>query len=591
MERSKFNSGTIRKAFLAIVVFNFANLILHFISCYFPVVFLQLDYGLYIAKISIYLALYLFLKKNFGNCFIVCQRFIMATIVLDAAELYMSNMRNGNFSYILLLFVLFKFILDCLLFMEYKCIAMQESFVDRDYEKVLVNRENNSWIKFNIFILTCFGAAFFSKQPLLLFFTVFMLIVRFVYEILIIRSASLGFRFYEGPKVFVEDKTLTWMIHRTGFYRKNKKCNPVLKKCLLGAVGIILLLGLYAYFSYDDNMDHVQLSSKQELKYRETEGISCYYVSNKMPEWTGLRREKFGFTNNETGMDTGARFKSIDFDKTGITWDGDDKYIDRNGNTITMIPFAALITTSHRQHILRYFVTNSPRFLDGYTYDYYGHAYDDHDDCIDYWNSMSELRDKYFNNSDYFTPAFQSGVTVFYSGFYDCYGLLRKDGTIAAKPVYRWLEPNDDSSLAYIQDKRGNHGVINSDGKVLIKHINFRSWDFYLFSSDIGVFAFESWDDKYIYQTDNGERLYHLMDKDGNEWDGLYSFMVQGTQVKTFHKYTGDYEYTTIAVSDGKILFESDQYEEFIGEKEDDGRVTELIGIKKSGEKETIYLE
>ena len=570
MEGSKVNSGTIRKAFLAIAVFNFANLILHFISCYFPIVFLQLDYGLYIAKIAIYLALNLFLKRNYKDAFIVCRRLIMATIALDVAELYMSNMISEIqvLQYILLVFVLIKFILDCLLFMEYRCIAMQESFVDRNYEKVLVNRGNKSWIKFNVFILACFGVTLFSKWLILLYFTLFMMLVRFVYEIMIIRSASPSFRFCEGPKVFVEDKTLAWMIHRTGFLGKHNKCSPVLKKCLLGTVGIILLLGVYAYFSFDDNMDHAQLSNKQELGYLEVEGISCYYVSNKMPEWTGLRRKKFGFINNETGMDTGARFKSIDFDETGITWDGDDKYIDKNGNTITKIPFTALVTTSHRQHIFRCFA------IDG---------------CIDYWDSLANQRAKYFNYQNY-DPIFESGVTVFYSGFYDCYGLLRDDGTIAARPVYRKLIPNDINSLAYIQDKRGNRGVINSDGKVLIKNSYLYLCDsLVIFEFDVGVFAFEENDE--VRYSDNGERLYHLMDKDGNEWDGLYSFMIGGSDVKTFHKYTGDYEYTTLAVSDGKILLESDQYEEFRGGKDDDGRITKLTGIKKSGEKETIYLE
>lgn len=596
MERSKINSGTIRKAFLAIAVFNFANLILHFISCYFPVVFLQLDYGLYIVKISIYLALYLFLKKNFGNCFIVCQRFIMATIVLDAAELYMSNMISEIkvLPYILLLFVLIKFIIDCLMFVEYRCIAMQESFVDRNYEKVLVNRGNKSWIKFNVFILACFSVTFFSKWLILLYFTLFMIIVRFLYEIIIIRSAASSFRFCAGPKVFVEDKTLAWMIHRTGFYRKNSKCKPVMKKCLLGTVGIILLLGIYAYFSFDDNMDHARLSSEQGLN--DQNGISCYYVYNRMPEWTGLRREKFGFINTETGMDTGARFKSIRFDKNGISWDGDDKYIDRNANTITKIPFVALVTTSHRQHIFRYFLANCPRFLDGYSYDYYGRGYDDHDDCIDYWNSMSDLRAEKFNYKDSYLyeydPIFESGVTVFYSGFYDRYGLLRDDGTIAAKPVYTWINPNNTNSMAYVEDRRGNFGVINSDGKVLINNSDQKLASIIIiYDYDVGVFAFRRFDDEIHYDTNNRDELYHLMDKYGNEWEGQYAAMSIGHDVKAFHKYTGDHEYTTIAVSDGKILFESDQYENITGEKDDDGRITKLIGIKKSGEEETIYLE
>ena len=144
--------------------------------------------------------------------------------------------------------------------------------------------------------------------------------------------------------------------------------------------------------------------------------------------------------------------------------------------------------------------------------------------------------------------------------------------------------------------------VVNAKGDILLsdyaaKFHNHKYEDFSI--AQEGVVLYTNYQEFIRPENEDFIDLYHIMDQYGNEWEGLYAT----TDNDAIHKYMGtayksDYEllvpgdYTTLLVIDGKIMLESDEYDDFkIREDEHTGEVTEIIGITKTGKEENLSLD
>ena len=508
MKKGHYGTKAIKKVFLAIAVFNFLNMILHFVSYYKPIVFTEFDYGLYVFKIALYFFVYKFLKKNSDKAFhIVINKLLLATMVLDAIELYVSVWGSTlkSIPYCLMLLILFKFIIDCLLYVELIYIAtVEKSYKDRDVkDKSGAKKFIGSWSVINLFVLFFIIAAYCGRNIILLFVAYILLFVRFLVELMMIGTAMKDINTFCGPKQIVVDSSFAGKIHNTYREDKYRRYKTIVGIICASVLSLLLMCGIFRHYAVDN-----------------------------------------------------------------------EKYVELNDDVTIKVPLIVRLTASKRQHILR-----------DYTYN-----------CWDYL----EKRD--FQNIDHEVSAeFRNGVITFYSDFYDGYGLLRQDGTVVLKPVYDELKILTNNGLVHFHKQSGELGIINANGDVLISDhdggFSNKYEDYSVFHGGVVLYT----NSQEFYSPENGkEELYHLMDQNGNEMEGLYS----ATHNDAIHKYTGEAnkkdqyrllvpgEYTTLLVIDGKILLESDKYDDFIVNKDrDTGEVTEIVGITKSGEEEKLGLD
>ena len=593
----KVKNGALTKAFLTISIFNFINLILHFASYYKPIVFTEADYGLYVLKIALYFVIYKILEKNVDKYFYcVVFKLLKTTMILDAIELTISVPRCGlkEISYVIIFLVFLKVIIDSLLFAELVYLAGK---ANADPTKKDVNRLKHLiqgfWI-INIAVLFCFTVAYFDRNIVFMFAGYILLFVRFIFELIIIKAAINDMSVCSGTDHPVVEFSFSGKLH--GLVRRSipnhfKIFLRIGLACIFVAV---VIWGRHLYYSFDDDEYKAYLAEKNHYSTVEpTEEYHIYYyhVSNKMPEWTGLKREWQGFYNFKTGYDSGPIYKpELNFESEGVSWNGKE-YIDENGQTKIKVPFLVRMTASQRQHVIR---------------DYTKFCFDEFHQLEFCFNDLKTLEEEHKHDFSSYMGAnkiFCNGVVRIYSDYFDGYGFLREDGTIAVMPVYPEFRNGSYYGLASFRDTHGNIGVINASGDVLLKDsYSVERWrresDYFLINSG-GVVLYNNFQEFYSPK-DGHDNLYHLMDQYGNKWEGFYT----SESDYVLHKYVGEPnllhgntyevpgEYTTLLVIDGEVKLETDKYDDFyVGKDSDTGEITEIIGKTKSGEEEVLNLD
>ncbi|RKM55177.1 hypothetical protein D6853_10620 [Butyrivibrio sp. X503] len=586
MKKVNNNAGAIKGALYAIAVFNFLNLFLHVFSFYKPIIFSEIDYGLYGVKILLYFLVYRFLKKEAGNKFHGFYKLIKATILLDIVELIISIVNSSLkcIPYIFMLLVLLKFALNVFSYVVLNYIASVEADRCRKYE--LINRFKNvseKWIAFNILLFCNIIIGFVSRFPLLIGISYALLIIRFIFEIKMISSTMSVIGFFCGPmRLAIYESSMAKYMSRD-FFGKHKREKWIIRICMLTIVGIIFVYGSHLYFTYDHSEHHERIISDEYLNSvqidpDDKEITETYVDWNRMPEWTGLKRGRVGFVNLVTRMDSGAQYNEyISFDRTGIAWTGKN-YIDQNAKVVLKInnPFLIMAKASHRQHILRYVIKHSSNYREF-----------ELEDCF----LDSESIDNYYKNNfgyDQWT-IFGNGIVKFYSDFYDGYGFLGDDGNVVLPPAYYYIRSNLNNSLSFIYDRHYHcKGVINAKGKVIM-HPYYKD-DTYVFNAGVILYSKSS----YNVGEEHRPFGYQIIDYEGNIWEGYYEdFEEPYGDLLSVHKYadTKTEDYTTLAIHDGKVLVESDKYERFRGETDKDGNLIYIKATTKSGDEIKLDLE
>ena len=595
--------GALPKAFFAISIFNFVNLFLHVFSCFLPFIITELDYVFYAIKIILYFAVCRFIKKNYFRDFFSTVKFLKATIVLDAIELSISIINSDSIIMPWILYILFilKLIVNVLMYLDFFYIIKDEKryIEELDINIAEIDKLSNSWPRCSFFIVLFIVLAVFSSNFIFLFLASVFLLIRFISELKIIKKTVAHLDGYYDvlrvPKPAIYDNSFFGRMH----YRdldSEKNMSSAKKIYMTCALSMALLFGIFMYFSFDkeDYNDYLYYKEyyaegkEYEDDVRPDDYIHIYHINNRMPEWTGLRKDKVGFINTKTGMDTGPHYESIRVDDFGFIWNGKD-FLDVDGKVIVKGTFWTRLSVSKRQHFLRDLI-NGTLFWEKVSL---VKSFDD-------WDFGAYYQYKCFftyDNLGMKENTFRNGVTRFYCDFNECYGLLRKDGTVVAKPIYDYLALTTDRSLALGSCKLGHDScVMNADGEILIRY-DRDSEDVTAYEG--GVILYRNED---IWSEDENARLYYMMDNHGNTWDGMYCCHGDTSGI-CFEKFTGEvYEsngklkvsggYSLILVSKGNLIFESDKYVKIKVETNFlSNQITKIIGITKSGEEEVLDIK
>ncbi len=590
-KRVQCGANSLKKVLLLLAIFNFINLFLHIFSFYVPVVFAQLDYALYAAKIILYYSIARFLKKNNGKCFKVVTKCLKVTITLDVIEALISilNYSTSGTPCLLLLLICGKFIFDSFICFDLYFMASQEAYSSHDFDlEKTYHAKGKKWLVFNGFIIVWAFVVIFTEIPFFLYVFFGLLFKRFIDEIKIIKEATQSIGVFCGPMRIVVDNSFWGKYHGVEHLSLWDRCNNAVKICLLSLSGIILLIGSYLFLSYDYTDYNKYVGEEVNLEegyaakffyppYDQTY-IYEYRIYNKMPKWTGLKRCKYGFVNTKTGKDTGPIYKELNFDKAGVSWDGKENFIDVNGDVISKASFVARTTVSQRQHLLRFVCNHSYNQRLFYRRKNELNEYSD-------WNALTdEWTYDFLKNKDlecYFT----NGVVKFYSDFTGRYGLMNEDGSIAVYPKYDELEPNLSYILASVYIRNDFIGVINSKGELL-----FEDNDDYTKVWTTGGMV------RYEIDSDNSDQCY-LIDQNGNKLEGKY-FWEYGTfddilLVRKYQENDNSYgkNYTMLVIAEGKIIYETDKkYERVRGYRDDDGKLCKII-LENEIEEDVVHIE
>ncbi|RKM55176.1 hypothetical protein D6853_10615 [Butyrivibrio sp. X503] len=573
MKRGQNKSGAIKGALYAIAIFNFLNLFLHVFSFYKPIIFSEIDYGLYGVKILLYFLVYGFLKRNTGERFRGYCNMLLATAGIDILELLISviNCSLKLVPFVIMFFIGTKYILN---FLSYKYLigVTKEDADPNDSE--LKNNNNDSdvagelWNYSNFVMLVGIltGSAL-NFLPI----SYLVLIVKFIYELKIIKTTA------DKKDVFGKAIKETSDVNMNSIHRFNP--SKIAKISLIVSLFAVLIAligrGIYLYFSYDKEEYEKYLSKKQWYESEPQEygedNVYVYEIHNQMPEWTGLRRETRGFLNTITGMDTGPRYKYMFFGDSDISWDGDSNFINKKGEIVTHIPFLERATVSDRQHVFRAIVEYC-----------YRNKYD-REDVFNYREITAERNEEQFGTIHIRRgPIFENGYVEYYSDFYDDYGLLKEDGTCYSAKYFICACAHNNLIKIYIN---GNDEIYNSNGKLLYKGPSY--------ICNAGIILY---DEKYTPENKNFDHtMYHVMDYEGNVIEGLYGDWnyERGGSFVSLHKYedVDSIDYKAVAIYKGKVLFESDLYEDYDVKKMDqNGNITKIRARSKKGN-EDVFLD
>ncbi len=500
MKRGKNKSGALKGALYAIAIFNFLNLFIHMFSLYKPIIISQMDYALYGVKILLYFLVYRFLKRNVSKRFRGYCALLKATMILDIIELFISVVNSTSIyvPYIIMLIILTKLVLNYLSYIVLDSIAIEEAYCFRletirpGYEASIKN-----WSTFNFFIVLFAFFGFFIKMPIFMYWL--PLLIRFIYELKIIRATTRIMNCYNGPCEKVYDNSFGTRLRRGELFVIGNKTKWAIRAVLSVAVVSLFITGMYLYYSYDEEDYSWYLQIKKKIESDESENTGTdiifeYDICNKMPEWTGLQRSKYGFINEDTKKDSGPCYKWIDFDENGVSWDGIKSIIDTDQNVVTHMPLIEWATLSHRQHILR--ALND-----------YGMQGDDFADCMNYSEELAEIFKHEFRTRETWNPTiFVNGVTVFYSELTGRYGLLKDDGRVVAPPKYKHIRIIHETGLAYVYkgDSKSMYiiGLMNPKGKLILN------------MDELGIEKTHITDSGDIEYEVRGEK--HVIDNEGN---------------------------------------------------------------------------
>ena len=591
----KRKKSALKNAFLMISIFNFVNLFLHVFSFFKPFIFAELDYGFYALKIIVYFAFYRFIKKNVYKDFVATAKFVKATIILDVIEVAISFVNSYAIimPWLLLLTILLKLAVNILMYADLVYIAKEDRKY-RDYYKIMISaleKKPAVLLYNNIFCVIFIVLRVLTGNSFFLLLTALFMILRFVCELNIISDTVGNLEKFYGPNPVVSDFSFFGRMHQPN--TEKKKILPVIKICLACAFCAILITGTFLYFSFDEDKYNDYLSYKEMFasgkKYDKDatadDYIFVYRIPNRLPEWTGLRREKSGFINKKTGMDTGPRYKGLMIDEVGFAWNGKD-FLDVDGNVLIKGPFAARVTLSKRQNFIRDLLS--------------GKGVDDDVRIIrsfEDWEVTPHQQYVEFREYRDNKRIFINGITRFYCDLNESYGLLRNDGTVIVKPIYDYLHMSSNHRLMLAANRaRDKVYAMNADGKILASYEGWSASDHIMITQG-GVVEYE---DEIIEADETNDWLYYLIDEYGNTFDGLYSDSSDGI---SFRKYTGEiYEsdhrlrvpggYTMVLIWKGKIVFESDKYERIeIETRFFTGEITEIAGITKDGKREVLDIK
>ena len=588
----KIKNGALTKAFLTISIFNFVNLFLHVFSYVLPFIITELDYVFYAIKIMVYFAVGRFLKKNGFKDFVATVKFLKATIVLDAIEVFISVVNSDLeiMPWLLIALMAFKFIVNFLIYKDFIYIAKEEkSYISEaciDMNGLSKMSMSWSWCHFFIALLLVLTA--FFKNPAFIFAISIFLIMRFVYELNLIKKTVKKLDgHYDvlcGPKPDVSDNSFLGRMHYSN--PKKKKWVPV---ALAGVLSVVLALGIYAYFSFNKEGYASYLEDKElyasgqqyEEDVRPNEYCIEYCVYNNMPSWTGLRRDRWGFFNTKTGMDSGPRYKSVEIDVNGIVWNGKN-YMNTDGEVVVKAPLWAKLTVSKRQHFLR---------------DIFNVCFYDNDEKI-IADSFEDWEVYQYGGANDDWPIFKNGITYFKCDLTDNSGILRDDGSVVVAPIYDSFYWTDERKFFIFTNRmKTRHYVMNADGKIIFRYKD-RIKDINIYDSGVVLYR----NDRVMTDDRKDGPLNNLIDEYGNSLEGLYC-EVDDTDGMCFHKYTGKVYgsgvdktvsggYTTILVIDGKVCYETDKYDAIKVEKDKTtGEIIKITGITKSGDWESLDIK
>ncbi len=210
----------------------------------------------------------------------------------------------------------------------------------------------------------------------------------------------------------------------------------------------------------------------------------------------------------------------------------DESYLISPSGEEIKLPWVVQAKTSYKEKCIRYIFSSSKRKYDL-----------EKDDAFDW--SHHVFAGVLFSNRS---------VTLYYSDFFEKYGVVRKDGSLVTKPIYEYVSFDDSGlniSVSYHDDEEYKKNIINSKGKFVFDDYIDNFYGFEFSSDGKLIFVYEDYQKYYVYDTS------------GNMWDGIY------TVDSHEHDFYEDYliaeksvnnKMTTVVIHDGEIIFETDKY-------------------------------